>query len=217
VLVSGSKLAFLVGLTVLAGLAMVVGYRERAQLAIATRGYRAQLLARPRLVAIAIALAAFVLLAPLTGDPTWDAIDATFMSVGCYLTAPWACAIAYRAARGRASALEVVLAAIAWCFVTSWSYDLYLVVRDGVFPVTSRVNFFASTILYVLGGLFFSLGQHRDRGLFFVFMDDRWPTWHGDRWTRRGATTGLVLATLLAAPIIVFMVWVVMDQLGLLR
>lgn len=163
-----------------------------------------------------MALAAFGLLAPLTGDPTWDAIDATFMSVGCYVTAPWACATVYRAARGRSSVLEVVLAVIAWCFVASWSYDLYLVVRDGVFPPTSRENFFASTILYVLGGLFFSLGQHQDRGLVFVFMDERWPAWHGDRWTTRGAATGFVIAIALAAPIVVFMVWVVMDQLGLL-
>ncbi len=216
VLVSTGQLAYLVVVSVVSVVALVAGVQSRAGLAIATRGYRRQLLARPRLVALGVALAAFVLLAPLTGDPTWDAVDATFMSLGCYVTAPWVCATVYRATRGRATVLEVVLALVAWLFVASWSYDLYLVARDAAFPPTSRENFFASTILYVLGGLFFSLGHHRDRGLLFVFMDERWPAWTGDRWTTRGAATGLVIASLVATPVIVFMVWVVMDQLGLL-
>ena len=212
VLVSTAELVYLVLASALTCLACVAAVRHRAALVLFSPGYRAQLLARPRLLLFAVALGAFVLLAPLTGDPTWDFVDATFMSLGCYALAPWSWGVLYR--WRQRTRLELGLALVLSLFTVSWSYDLYLVVRDGVFPPTSRENLVASTILYALGGLFFSLGQHETRGLIFVFMDERWPTWSGDAWSARGAGRALLLASLLAAPIVVFMAWVVLTELG---
>lgn len=210
-LVSPGELGYLAVACLLTCAACVVAVRHRASFALFTAGYRAQLLSRPRLVLFAIAWAAFVVLAPLTGDPTWDAIDASFMSIGCYLLAPWSLGVIYRSRR--TSLVEIGLALVLSLFVLSWSYDLYLVLRDGVFPPTSTPNLFASAILYVLGGLFFSLGQHDERGLVFVFMDARWPAWSGDRWTMRVAGRAAALMGLIAAPVVVFMAWVVMTEL----
>ena len=205
--------AYLAFASLLTCIACVVAFRQRASLSLFSSGYRAQLLARTRLSAFAVALAVFVFVAPLTGDPTWDAVDAIFMSVGCYVFAPWTCAVIYRAKQ--TSKLELALALLFSLAVVSFSYDLYIALRDGVFPPTSRENLLASSILYILGGLFFSLGHHRERGLLFVFMDARWPTWSGDVWSLRGASKALLLAGLLAAPVVAFMVWTVMSELGL--
>lgn len=219
--VSTGECIYLVIASLLTCLACGVALRHRAALVLFSKGYRAQLLDKPRLALFALALAAFVFLAPLTGDPTWDAVDAIFMSLGCYVFAPWTCGVVYRALfqrhdlRGRGtSRLELALALAFSLFTVSWSYDLYIVLRDGIFPPTSRENFFASTILYTLGGLFFSLGQHRERGLLFVFMDAAWPAWSGDAWSSRGVGRALILASFLAAPIVVFMAWLVMSELG---
>ena len=212
-LVTNGQLVYLAMACVITCAACALAVRHRASFALFQQGYRAQLLSRPRLVLFATAWAAFVVLAPLTGDPTWDAIDASFMSIGCYALAPWTLGVLYRAKRE--SMREVVVAIVLSLFVSSWSYDLYLVVRDGVFPPTSVPNLFASLILYVLGGLFFSLGEHGERGLVFVFMDSRWPAWSGDRWTLRVAGRAAVLASLIAAPVVVFLVWVVLSELQL--
>lgn len=211
-IVSSTETLYLAVASLLTVAAAAVVTRHRATFALGSRGYRVQLLDRARLVPFALALAAFVLLAPLTGDPTWDAIDATFMSVGCYALAPWSLGVLFRA-RER-SWPELGAALVLSLFVVSWSYDLYLVLRDGVFPPTSAANLAASSLLYVGGGLFFSLGEHEERGLIFVFMDPRWPAWSGDRWTARVAGRAAVIATLLAAPIVVFMLWLVTTELG---
>jgi len=43
-----------------------------------------------------IALSAIVILAPYTGDPTWDYFDAAFMSILTYITAPWSVGTLFR-------------------------------------------------------------------------------------------------------------------------
>jgi hypothetical protein len=213
VFVSTGECIYLAIASLLTCIAFGVALKHRASLVLFSKGYRAQLLDRPRLALFALALSAFVFLAPLTGDPTWDAVDAIFMSLGCYVFAPWTCGVVYRARQ--TTKLEFALAVAFSLFTVSWSYDLYIVLRDGIFPRTSRENLFASTILYTLGGLFFSLGQHRERGLLFVFMDAAWPAWSGDAWSSRGAGRALMLASFLAAPIVIFMAWLVMSELGL--
>jgi hypothetical protein len=44
-----------------------------------------------------------------------------------------------------------------WLFSASWSYDLYLLLRDGSYPVTWLANLFASSLLYLSAGLFWNL------------------------------------------------------------
>ena len=88
---------------VLAVVAVVAARRGR--LAIARAAYWRGL-ARPwKLVTFAVACAGMVLVAPRTGDPTWDAVDGGFMSVLAFTTGPWALASSCaRRARSAASA-----------------------------------------------------------------------------------------------------------------
>jgi hypothetical protein len=133
-------------------------------------------LAEPWKVATFVAGAALItFVAPYTGDPTWDRVDGLFMSVLCYATAPWVAGTLYLAARRRARPTELYVAACAWLFSASWSYDIYLVWRDGQYPDTWFANLFASSVIYLAAGLFWNLEHRAGRGVIFSFMRERWP------------------------------------------
>jgi len=67
------------------------------------------------------------------------------------------------------------IAICVWMFSASWSYDLYLVLRDGSYPTTWFPNIFASSVLYLSAGLLWSLENVEGRGVIFGFMDPSWP------------------------------------------
>ncbi|MGE5491154.1 MAG: hypothetical protein ACM31P_07750 [Actinomycetota bacterium] len=46
-----------------------------------------------------LAAALITLVAPYTGDGTWDYTDSIFMSFSCFATAPWVVAVLYSAVR----------------------------------------------------------------------------------------------------------------------
>jgi hypothetical protein len=111
--------------------------------------------------------------APYTGDPTWDYVDAAFMSALAFTTAPWVLGTLYRSlAHGPISTVFVALCL--WMFSVSWCYDLYIYLRDGVYPLAWFSNIFASSVLYVSAGLFWSLDHRPDRGVTFAFMESEW-------------------------------------------
>jgi hypothetical protein len=60
-------------------------------------------------------------------------------------------------------------------FSASWSYDLYLVLRDGNYPVTWFSNIFESSVLYISAGLFWNLDWEHGSGVIFAFMKTNWP------------------------------------------
>jgi hypothetical protein len=97
------------------------------------------------------------------------------MSVLTFLTAPWAVGVLVKTLRRQLPAHQALVAACVWFFSTSWSYDGYLLVRDGTYPVTWLVNLLASSVLYVSGGLFWSLDWRSDRGVLFAFVEADWP------------------------------------------
>ena len=135
-----------------------------------------QFLVRPwRITTFVIAASLLIVIAPYTGDRTWDYFDAFFMSVLTYATAPWAVGALYRVAKGKLNVSQGYVAACLWMFSASWSYDLYLVLRDGHYPITWYSNIFASSILYISAGLFWSLDWVRGRGVTFSFQEDPWP------------------------------------------
>jgi hypothetical protein len=133
-------------------------------------------LAQPwKLVTFAAAMAGLMFVAPYTGDPTWDYFDAAFMSVLAFCTAPWAVGVLYRRLRGETAARRQSFVALClWLFSASWSYDLYLLTRDGAYPVTWWANLFASSLLYLCAGLFWSLDWQAGRGPTFAFMEPHW-------------------------------------------
>jgi hypothetical protein len=128
-----------------------------------------------KLATFVVAASGVVLVAPFTGDPTWDYVDGAFMSILAFATAPWVVGVFYRAVRHRVMPVEVFVAVCAWLFSASWSYDLYLLLRDGYYPVTWAANLVASSVLYLAAGLFWSLDTAPSGGWVFAFTDDAWP------------------------------------------
>ena len=66
----------------------------------------------------------------------------------------------------------VYVSVCVWMFSASWSYDGYLVLRDGAYPFTWLPNIFASSVLYLSAGLFWNLQWREGRGVHFR-SDDR--------------------------------------------
>ena len=128
-----------------------------------------------KLATFITATTAFVILAPFTGDPTWDYYDAAFMSILTFITAPWSIGILFRFINRLEKIKIAYIAVCLWMFSASWSYDIYLVFRDGDYPNTWLPNIFASSVLYVSAGLFWNLEYKEGRGVIFGFMENDWP------------------------------------------
>jgi hypothetical protein len=77
--------------------------------------------------------------------------------------------------RRRVPFFQAYVAACAWMFSASWSYDIYLVFRDGAYPITWFSNIFASSVLYLSAGLLWNLQWQSGRGVIFAFMAEGWP------------------------------------------
>lgn len=142
---------------------------------LASRGCLRFLGAPWKLVTFAVAAIGMTVVAPYTADPTWDYYDAAFMSVLTFLTAPWATGTLYLALRGRAGLAQAYVAACLWMFSASWSYDLYILLRDGEYPNTWLPNIPASSVLYLSAGLLWSLDWRSGRGATFSFQEPGWP------------------------------------------
>ncbi|MBC3918111.1 hypothetical protein H8L32_11535 [Undibacterium sp. CY18W] len=139
------------------------------------RAYRDFLFIPWKLITFSIAAIGITLVAPYTGDPTWDYIDAALMATLTFLTAPWAIGTVYLALRGKARGRHILLALGMWMFSASWCYDLYLLLRDGVYPLTWEANIYASSVLYVSAGLFWNLEYKAGRGVTFSFLETGFP------------------------------------------
>jgi hypothetical protein len=156
--------------------ALMLFLHDRRTFAIGRRTYW-HFLGEPwKLATFATGAALITLVAPYTGDPTWDYIDGLFMSMLCFATAPWVAATLFFKARGNVGWQEAYVAVCAWLFSASWSYDIYLVWRDGYYPSTWFSNLFASSVIYLAAGLFWNLEWQRGRGVIFSFMRDGWPS-----------------------------------------
>ena len=155
--------------------AAAVYLKQPRAYAISHAAYWRFLLQPWKVVTFAVAATGITVIAPHTGDPTWDYVDALFMSVFAFTTAPWAVGTLYRAAKKAAPARQAFVAICVGLFSASWSYDLYLLLRDGWYPVTWWANLFASSVLYTCGGLFWSLDWRPGKGLTFAFTEQEWP------------------------------------------
>lgn len=97
------------------------------------------------------------------------------MAVFTYCGAPWAVGVLYQGFRGWQSPAKLYIAACVWMFSAIWSCDLYILLRDGSYPITWAANIVASSVLYACAGLIWSLECHPDRGLVIAFMVRGWP------------------------------------------
>lgn len=186
--------------------ALVLYASRRRRYAISQRRYW-HFLAEPWKVATFIAGAALItLVAPYTGDPTWDYYDGFFMSVLCYTTAPWVVGVLYNARHGKAPGDEIYIAVCAWLFSASWSYDLYQLWRHGYYPITWLANLVASSLIYLCAGLFWNLEHAPGRGVIFSFMREDWPTRPVSSSVLRIAAWGVVFAIPALAAVAIFFV-----------
>lgn len=128
-----------------------------------------------KLATFAIAGIGMTVVAPYTVDPTWDYYDAAFMSLLTFLTAPWSTGTLYLSLRGRAEFKQAYVAVCLWMFSASWSYDLYILLRDGEYPNTWLPNIPASSVLYLSAGLLWNLDWRTGRGATFSFQEPAWP------------------------------------------
>ena len=186
--------------------ALVLYLRQPRSHAIAQRAYWVFLTEPWKLMAFIAAAALITLVAPYTGDPTWDYVDGLFMSVLCYTTAPWVVATLYFAARRRATLQQCYVAVCAWLFSASWSYDIYLVWRDGEYPVTWSANLFASSVIYLCAGMFWNLEWQAGRGVIFSFMREGWPSRPAETPLWRLAIYAAVFAVPALAAILIFFI-----------
>lgn len=142
--------------------------------------YRRFLLKPWKLGTFIVTTVFMVLVAPYSGDYTWDYVDGGFMSILTYITAPWSVGIFLKFINRTASASQVFLAFCLWMFSASWSYDIYLVLRDGHYPLTWLPNLAASSILYWSAGLFWNLDWKPELGVYYSFTQDKWfDCYHG--------------------------------------
>jgi hypothetical protein len=121
-----------------------------------------------------MAVIPMTLLAPYSGDPTWDYYDAIFMSVLTYITAPWSIGILFRFVRGQAKFLQFYVAMCLWFFSASWSYDGYIYLRDGIYPGTWWSNIVLSSALYIPAGLMWNLAWSQTSKAHFAFSTEGW-------------------------------------------
>lgn len=182
--------------------ATAVAVQQRGRLREELPGYGRFLLAPWKLGTFLLSGGFFVVVAPYTPDPTWDRIDAAFMSIATFLTAPWAVGTLTRVARKQAPASLALLAAVIWMWSASWSYDAYIWWRDKVYPPTWWSNIIASSVLYACAGLFWSL-EYRE-GVTFTFLHEGWEARRGGGW--RLVALAAVLGGLVAAMMLPF-VW----------
>lgn len=163
-------------LAMVVAVAVAVAIRHRARLAIFQRDYWRGLLAPWKLATFAIAATGLMGAAPFMGDPYWDRVDAAFMSLLAFLTAPWVVGTLWRALCKRATGVEAFVAACTALFSANWSFDLYQAARLGSYPEIWLLNSLATSSLYVMAGLFWSLDWSPQRGVSFAFVDAQWPT-----------------------------------------
>jgi hypothetical protein len=167
--------AYIVCWVVVCCVALYLLIKERENIGLSRAEYWRFIFKPWRLIAFVIACLGMIIIAPHTGDPTWDYFDAFFMSTLTYLTSPWSIGALYNAGKGKLKLSHAYVAICVWMFSASWSYDIYLVLRDGAYPTTWFSNIFASSVLYISAGLFWSLDFIQGKRVTFAFMEKNWP------------------------------------------
>jgi hypothetical protein len=163
-------------------------------------------LLRPwKLCTFAVAAAGMMGVAPYTGDWSWTYVTGGYMSALAFATAPWSLGVLYRFVRGWVAPAAAFVAACVWMFSASWSYDLYIWLRDGVYPDTWLPNIPASSCLYAAAGLFWSL-ETRGGRMVFAFTRRDWFDPSADRRFRAVALPACLLMAFPAASVLYFLV-----------
>lgn len=188
-------------------IALAIFLRHRQSFALTCGDYWRFLCMPWKVITFFIAGIGMTVVAPYTGDITWDYVDASVMSILCFLTAPWAVGVLYKAARRELPLRQAYVAACIWLFTASWFYDTWLLIRDGEYPVTMWwPNLMASSGLYAMGGLFWNLHWSPQRGTIFAFMESDWPSATAEPVFRRVVWLGAVFMVVVGGMVLWFLV-----------
>ncbi|MEO5331009.1 MAG: hypothetical protein H7839_03230 [Magnetococcus sp. YQC-5] len=140
---------------------------------ISTRIYWKFLLQPWKMFSFVVSTALLALAAPYSGDPTWDYADSIIVALFTYTTSPWAVGVLYRSVKAGTFSLKVFVA-LSLFFTPCWSYDFYILIRDGYYPATWLPNLVISSTIALSAALFWNLAWHPDKGTCFAFMHDPW-------------------------------------------
>ncbi len=187
-------------------LAVIVYIRDRSSFAFSHSNYWRFLFAPWKVIVFSVAGVGLTAIAPCTGDPTWDYVDASVMSVLCFLSAPWAVGALYKTVKRELPIKQGFVALCVWIFTVSLFYELYLLARDGVYNPLWIPNIFASSSLYVLAGLLANLDWTPERGTIFAFMEKDWPSESSEPRFKKIVWLALVFIALVALLILPFLI-----------
>jgi hypothetical protein len=162
--------------------AVILFARDQKRLIPEWRRYLGFLLVPWKLGVFAIAFAFVTFAGRYTNDESWDWVTGSGMSMLTFLTAPWSVGIVYQVLVGRRPLPYLVIAIALLLFSSSWFYDAYLLLRDGVYTRRWAGNLMLSPIIYLAAGVLWNLEakEEQDFGdqggvrLSFVRMD--WPS-----------------------------------------
>lgn len=155
--------------------ALALYIKDRKAYALSHAAYWRFLFKPWKVVTFLVAATGLTVIAPYTGDPTWDYFNAPLMSVLTFCTAPWVIGACYKFHKKDLPVAQAFVAVCLALFSASWSYDLYLLIRDGSYPVTWWANLFASLLLYITAGLLWNLDWRAERGVVLAFREAGWP------------------------------------------
>lgn len=144
-----------------------------------------------------------------TDDETWDAGTGFGMSILTVATAWWSVGTAARVVRKMAPASHLLVAIAVTLFASSWSYDGYLLLRDGAYTARWQGNLMLSPTIYLCAGLVQNLEMQAGR-LGFAFTRASWPKLPSDR-----ASSRLSWAIALTAiPLVAIAAWFLVGFVG---
>jgi len=187
--------------------AVILFARDQKRLIPEWRRYLGFLLVPWKLGLFAIAFTFVTFAGRYTNDESWDWVTGSGMSILTFLTAPWSVGVVYQVMVGRRPLPYLVIAIALLLFSSSWFYDAYLLVRDGVYTRRWAGNLMLSPIIYLAAGFLWNLEAKEDHnlgdreGIRLSFLRTDWPS--------RPINTRFEPLILVSIPLIVVAVFVI--------
>lgn len=157
------------------GFSTFIALKRRKEFLIFHRSYGRFITERWKVVTFVIATSLVAIAAPFSGDATWDILNSLIISFVTYYFAPWSIAMLYQSLRSKRLKVRSLVAVI-YIFTPCWTYDVYILIRDGFYPPTWLHNIPITFGITVLAGLFWNLYHSENAGLTFAFKFDNWPS-----------------------------------------
>ena len=149
-------------------IAICICIKNKENISLFTTAYARYILVKWKLIILFVSLILINVGSWFYYDPTWDYLNGTYMTILTYLTAPWVVGTIYRKKHTYVGCCIAL-------FSCSWSYDAYLLIRDGVYTDFWLINLYMSLIGYILFGLLLNMQWTKDKGMVFGFMLNNWP------------------------------------------